>query len=75
MNAKDKKKIKEYINTLEGIKSDIETMQTDEENKHDNLPEGLQESERGEAIQAAAEALGAAVGSLEETIDSLNEIA
>lgn len=39
------------------------------------MPEGLQESEKGEALQEAIEHLENATSSLEETLDELNEIA
>ena len=38
------------------------------------MPEGLQESERGERMQEAIENLESAAGSVEEAVDSLNGI-
>lgn len=73
MNKKDRKVISGWIDNLERIKSEIEDMQTEEECKFDNLPEGIQESERGERILDAIENLGYSVDSIEEAIDSLNE--
>ena len=74
MNAQGRKEIAKYIATLEEIKDKLEFMQEDEQDKFDNMPEGLQESERGEAMQEAIEVLGDAVSSLEEAIDRLNEV-
>ena len=56
------------------IKNKLESMKDDEEMKYDNMPEGLQESERGDQMQEAIDALDNAVTSLDEAIDSLNEI-
>ena len=42
--------------------------------KFDNMPEGLQESERGEQLQEAVEALEMACDSLDEVIEGLGEI-
>lgn len=74
MNAKGRKELRSYVDQLEEIKSCLETMQEDETEKLDNMPEGIQESERGEAMQEAIEYLESASSSIEEAIDYLNEI-
>ncbi len=74
MNAKGRKNIKDLIAQLEDIKDHLETMQEEEQDKFDNLPEGLQESERGEAMQEVADSLEEAVSSLEDVISTLNDI-
>lgn len=74
MNKQNRKDLQGYVDSLEKIKSNIETMMEEEQSKFDNMPEGLQESERGEAIQEAIDNLESASGSLEEAIDYLNEI-
>lgn len=73
MNKKDRKVISGWIDNLERIKSEIEDMQSEEEEKFDNLPDGIQESERGERMIESIEYLGDSVSSIEEAIDSLNE--
>lgn len=74
MNAQGRKEIAKHIASLKNIKSILESMRDDEEMKYDNMPEGLQESERGDQMQEAIDALENAVASLEDTIDSLQEI-
>ena len=74
MNKSQRKQLNEWKDQLEEIKSCLETMQEDETEKLDNMPESLQESERGEAMQEAIENLESASSSLEEAIDYLNEI-
>ena len=74
MNKQNRKKLQGYVDSLEEIKSNIETMMEDETEKLDNMPEGLQESERGEAMQEAIDNLESASSSLEDAIDYLNEI-
>ena len=74
MNAQGRKEIAKYIATLEDIKDKLETMRSEEEDKFDNMPEGLQESERGEAMQEAIETLETACDNLEEAISTLQEI-
>ena len=72
MNAQGRKEIAKHIASLEEIKNKLESMRDDEEEKYDNMPEGLQESERGEQMQEAIEALD--IDNLEEVIDGLREI-
>jgi hypothetical protein len=74
MNKQNRKKLQGYVESLEEIKCAIEEMRDDEECKFDNMPEGLQESERGETMQESIENLESASSSLEEAIDYLNEI-
>jgi len=74
MNAQGRKEIAKHIASLDEIKSKLKSMKDDEEMKYDNMPEGLQESERGDQMQEAIDALDNAVASLDEAIDSLNEI-
>lgn len=74
MNAKQRKTLQGYAESLDEIRSNIETMMEEEQSKLDNMPEGLQESERGEAMQEAIDNLESATSSLEEAIDYLNEI-
>ena len=74
MNKQNRKDIEKLIEKLDEVKTDLEFMQEDEESKYDNLPEGIQDSERGDAMQEAIENIESAVGSIEEAIDSLQEI-
>ena len=75
MNAKDRKKVGEWIDTLIDMKSEIEEMQEAEQDKYDNMPEGLQDSEKGEALEEAANTLEEAANSVDSAIESLQEIA
>lgn len=74
MNKAQRKELSEHISGLEEIKSALETMQEDEIEKLDNMPEGLQESERGEKMQEGIDQLDYANNSLQEAIDNLQEI-
>ena len=74
MNAQGRKEIAKYIASLNEIKDKLESMKDDEEMKYHNMPEGLQESERGDQMHEAIDALDNACTSLDEDIDSLNEI-
>lgn len=74
MNAKQRKELQGYADSLDEIKCAIEEMQETEQDKLDNMPESLQESERGDVMQAAIDNLESAASSLEDAIDYLNEI-
>lgn len=74
MNKKTRTRIAQIKEQLDKYRDELETMQEDEQDKYDNLPEGLQESERGEAMMEAADNLENAVSALEECIDALDMI-
>lgn len=71
MNKKQRERLDELIGQVESIAEDILAMQEEEQEKYDNMPEGLQESERGEAIQAAADNLQEAYDDLTNWCDEV----
>jgi endonuclease/exonuclease/phosphatase family metal-dependent hydrolase len=73
MNAKRRKQIAEIIAKLEDIQADVLMLQEAEVEALENLPEGLQAAERGQAMQEAAEQLESASQGLEESINNLQE--
>lgn len=73
MNDKNRKQIQKWIDNLEEIKTGIENMVFEETDKYDNMPESLQESERGESIQEAIENLDSSTMSIDDAIEYLQE--
>lgn len=73
MNKNDRKQIGEWIDQLEEIKSGIEDMQENEQEKMENLPEGIQFGEGGDRMSAAIENLEYTASSIGEAIDYLND--
>lgn len=62
--------MEDLIDQLGTIKDGIEAVLEEEQEAFDNLPEGIQESERGEAMQENIDNLQTAADSLEsEVID------
>ena len=61
MNAPRRKAIQEMI----------ETIKDEEQEAFDNLPENLQGSDRGEAMEAAADNLDSAFNGMDEVLDYL----
>lgn len=56
---------------LDDISLAIESEKDDEEGKYDNMPESLQNGEKGEAMQAAIEALDSAMTNVESAAEML----
>lgn len=73
MNDKNRKQIQKWIDNLEEIKTGIENMVLDETDKYDNMPESLQETERGESILEATENLDSSTMSIDDAIEYLQE--
>lgn len=59
---------------LEDYKTDINDIRDAEQEYYDNMPEGLQNGEKGEAASNAVSELEGAAESLEEAVTSLGEI-
>ena len=72
MNAQRRKMIETLIAGLEPLKQVVEDLAIMEEEAFENMPEGLQASERGEAAERASEALTDANGSFEDVLSALN---
>ena len=70
MNNKRRKEIANAIRQIENVVSSI---LADEEEAFDNMPEGLQESERGDISQDAQDNLSNAINALEEAIICLED--
>lgn len=79
MNNARRKEIEEIRAALENAKADLEGFvsnaeqaRDDEEDAFGNMPESIQQGERGQASEAAAEALSTMCDSLAEAIDALD---
>jgi|GEM_PF-5482111 len=73
MNNQRRKELKEIANQLESLKEELITIQEQEEDAFENLPESLQLSMQGELMQEKAENISDAVFSLDECIDNIME--
>ena len=74
MNKERRKSIEQIVDKINEIKADLTWIRNDEEEAYDNLPEGIQSSERGDSMQEAIEAMDDADGALQEAVDYLEEI-
>ena len=73
MNKNRRKAIAEVRDILESGTSNLEVIRGEEQESFDNLPEGIQESERGEKMSECIEYLEEAIETLGEAIDNLDE--
>lgn len=73
MNKNRRKAIEELISRLEDLQPEIDDLASEERECYDNLPESLQNSERGWQMSAAADALDEAQSSFAEVLVQLQE--
>lgn len=71
MNAIRRKEVKMLIESLTINREVLEGLQSEEQEAYDNLPESLQESERGERMSEIIGNFESALSSLDELIEYL----
>ncbi len=74
MNAERRKRRDAIGEILSAIISDIEELKGDEEGALENMPESLQESERGEKMRENVDSLEEIISELESQRDYLSEV-
>lgn len=73
MNAKRRKAIEKISEQLEELQAAIQEIKDEEEEAYDNLPESLQDGEKGDIMQEAIEYLDNADSFIEVAKDALND--
>lgn len=73
MNNARRKALNSIIERLENLQTDLQDIQAEEQEAFDNLPEGLQASERGEAMETAIDNLEEAVSMFDDLADLIRE--
>ena len=73
MNKARRKQIEAIKNLLTTIQTDLEAIKDDEQEAYDNLPESLQDGEKGEKMTEAIDNLETACSALEEIHGNLDE--
>jgi len=74
MNAQRRKIRDEIIGQLECMLETLNDLKSAEEDAYDNMPENLQESERGQRISDNVDVLEAIIDELENQKDELEEV-
>ena len=75
MNKQDRKELEKAINDIENAKSLVEEILDNEQSKFDNMPEGLQVSEKGQKMEENISSLDDARNLLEEAIQLIQTAA
>lgn len=73
MNKERRKWLEKTIEALEEQRAELESI-CEEEQAYDNMPESLQDSERGQTLYDNIDALESAVSDLDDVISNLQEI-
>lgn len=73
MNKARRNAIEQVMDALFELRTQVEQIMDEETEAFENLPDGLQASERGEAMESAIASLDDACESIESAIDSLQE--
>lgn len=73
MNKDRRKQIDAIFSALEDLKSQIETIASEERDAFDNMPEGLQQGDKGQAAEAAADALDEAANGIDDITSKLDD--
>lgn len=74
MNDARRKEIGKAVQLLEDAKNILEYVCDEEQGAFDNMPESLQSSERGEAMEEAIDVLSDTYDELQDHIDNLMEL-
>lgn len=74
MNNERRREIRHVIKKIDAIKSDIDSILSEEQWAFDNMPEGLQNSERGQNCEDSIDLLQEAMEILNDAVNSLESI-
>ena len=74
MNKTQRKKLEDIVENIYVIKGDIEELKEAEEESFSNLPENMQEDDRGLQLENNVESLESAIGLLDELENLLQEL-
>jgi len=72
MNKQNRKELEHALLLIDEAKGIVEQIRDEEQEKYDNLSEGLQQSEKGQKFEANASDLDEALNNLEEAIGNVN---
>lgn len=74
MNKTRKKELDSIVCELNELQLRLETVRDDEQEAYDNLPEGLQESDRGCQMEENVDDLDLACSDLEDVINAIQAV-
>ena len=71
MNNTRRKHLRDIIEKMEGMKSEIEEIRTEEEEYYNNMPEAFQDGDKGDRAQTVIEYLDEAMTAAGDVIENL----
>lgn len=74
MNKERRKQLRKLIEKMETLKSELETIESDEQEYFDMMPENLQGSMNGMNSEEAIDKMADAIACVEEAIEAIEEI-
>lgn len=74
MNNKRRQQLRKLIEKMEILKSELETIESDEQEYFDMMPENLQGSTNGMNSEEAIDKMSDAITCVEEAIEAIEEI-
>jgi prefoldin subunit 5 len=74
MNKQNRKDLERALNLINQAMEVISAVKEEEEEKYDNLPEGIQDSERGESFQENIDNLDYAISDLDSVIEYVDNV-
>lgn len=75
MNASRRKSLKSIAEGISALQAELEAVRDEEQEAFDNMPQSLQDGEKGSSMQDGISNLDDAISSLESCTDSLSEMA
>lgn len=72
MNAERRKQLTKIVEQLELLRDDVSQIKDEEQDAFDNMPESLQQGERGQASEQAIDSLDSAYTDIDSAVDSIN---
>lgn len=73
MNRQRRKRIADVQSTLIAMQAEVDCIRDEEQEALDNLPESLQEAEKGERMQECIDLLEEVSDSIGDAVDNLDE--
>lgn len=71
MNEERRKKLEAVNRLLDQCKSDLEEIQGDEQEMFDNMPENLQQGDKGQKVEEAIDCLQQAIDGVGDSISQI----
>jgi uncharacterized protein YukE len=67
--------LRNALSTMQELHATLESLRDEEQEAFDNLPEGLQQADRGQSMEAIASALDDAVDTLSSALGDIDNVA